>query len=307
MVRKIGFWGSSEVSLKSLELLSKKFVIKAIITSPDRPKGRGRKLMPSIVKERAIELGIKNILTPEKLDQEFRKKYFSFDIDIAVVVSYGKIIPVKILEFPRFGTLNLHFSLLPKLRGASPVETAILNGDKKTGISIIKLVKKLDAGPIYSQKEINIEEKDYAYDIRDKLSSMGAMELVKVIKNIDFIIPVEQDDEKASYARKIDKKDGEFDWSFDSEKILRMIRAFTPWPSAFTFHNNKRLIIVEAVRDELKNGEIGEIKKITREGFSVVCGDKKTILIKKVKPEGKRVMSAYDFINGARLKEGDIL
>jgi methionyl-tRNA formyltransferase len=307
MVKKIGFWGSSEVSLKPLEILSNNFQIEAIITSPDRPKGRGRKLMPSVVKEKAVELGIKNILTPEKLDKEFKEKYFSFDIDIAVVVSYGKIIPVKILEFPKFGTLNLHFSLLPKLRGASPVETAILKGDNKTGISIIKLVKKLDAGPVYSRKEIIIEENDYAYDLRGKLSFIGGEELIYVLKNINSITPVEQDEEKASYAKKINKGDGKFEWGFDSEKILRMIRAFTPWPSAFTFHKDKRLIIIEATKGEFKKGKIGEIKEIKKEGFCVVCGDMRTILIKKVKPEGKKVMSAYDFLNGARLKKGDII
>ncbi len=307
MVKNIGFWGSSEVSLPSLTELSKNFNIEVVITSPDKPKGRGRKLSPSIVKEKAVELGIKNILTPEKLNKEFKEKYFSFNLDIAIVVSYGKIIPEKILDFPKFGTLNLHFSLLPKLRGASPVETAILNGLTKTGISVIKLVKKLDAGPVYSKIEYNIKENEYAYEIKEKLSEIGAKELVNVLKNISDIIPVKQDESKATYAKKIEKKDGKFDWTFDSEKILRMIRAYTPWPSCWTFLKGKRFIITEAVKSEIKGDTVGEIKKTDKSGFHIICGDKKGILVKKVKPEGKKIMSAYDFLNGARIKEGDIL
>ncbi len=305
MVKKVAFWGSSRDSLPTLRLLNQESEIEIVITSPDRPKGRGKKILPSVVKEEALKLGIKEIHTPERLDKSFKSFYFSKNVDLAVVVSYGKIIPESILKFPRYKTLNIHFSLLPRWRGASPVEHAILNGDEKIGVSIIELVKKLDAGPIYSKIEIPLNKDKFAYEIREELSELGAREILKLIKNIENIKPEPQPEKGITYAPKLKKEDGFFKWDFPSIKIFRMIKAFTPWPSAYTFFKGKRLIITDAILSEKREGKAGEIFKISKEGVGVICGDNSSLTILSVKPEGKKVMSAYDFINGARLKVGD--
>ncbi len=307
MVKRIAFWGSSEDSLPALESLFEKFEVPLVITSPDRPKGRGKKILPSVVKERALELGIKEVLTPERLNSDFRKIYFSREIDVAVVVSYGKIIPESILDFPEYKTLNIHFSLLPRWRGASPVERAILNGDDEIGISIIRLVKKLDAGPIYSRISIPLDKSKFAYELRDELANLGAKEIVRVLENIDNIEPQEQNEDDASYAPKITKEEGALKWSFPALKIYRMVKAFTPWPTVYTFYKGKRLILTDVDIFEEREGRIGEIFEITKEGIGVICGQNTSIILKQVKPEGKKNMSAYDFSNGARLKVGDCL
>ncbi len=307
MVKKVAFWGSSKDSLPALESIFKKFEISLVITSPDKPKGRGKKVLPSVVKERALELGIKDVLTPEKLTTDFKEIYFSKEIDVAVVVSYGKIIPESILDFPKYKTLNIHFSLLPKWRGASPVERAILTGDKEIGVSIIRLVKKLDAGPIYSKISVPLDKSKFAYELRDELANLGAKEIVRILKNIGKIKPQKQDEKEVSYAPKITKEEGAFKWNFPALKIYRMIKAFTPWPSVYTFYKGKRLILTDVEISEEREGKIGQIFKITKEGIGVICGQNTSIILKEVKPEGKKNMSAYDFSNGARLKIGDFL
>ncbi len=307
MVKNIAFWGSSEDSLPALRKLFKNFNIKLVVTSPDRPKGRGKKILPSVVKEEALKLGIKEILTPEKLDEGFKSLYFTKDIDAGIVVSYGKIIPVSILKYPKYETLNIHFSILPRWRGASPVETAILNGDEKIGVSIIKLVKKLDAGPVFSKIEIPLEKNKFAYEIRKQLAEIGADEIVRVLSEIESIEPEEQDHSKATYAPKLKKENGLFNWNFPALKIFRMIKAFTPWPSAYTFFKGKRLIITDAELSDEKGGRAGEIFEISKRGIGIICGENSSLILKKVKPEGKKEISAYDFSNGARLKTGDFL
>jgi len=310
MVKNLSFWGSSKDSIPSLNLLSKSFNIKAIITVPDRSKGRGKKLVSSPVKRKAEELNIKNILTPEKLDNKFKNRYFNLDIDIAIVVAYGLLIPKKILDFPEYNTLNLHFSILPRWRGACPVRKAILEGDSYTGTSIIKLIKKMDAGPVYSIKKMKINKFDYAWKLRRQLANIGAKQVIEVIKNIENIKPVPQDETKVTYANKICKDDGKFSWEYSSIKIFRMVKAYTPWPSVFMRLKDimkRRIILTEVEPADIKSNYPGRIERITKEGIFVGCGDNKTLILKKIKPAGKREMSAYDFANGARLKNGCIL
>ncbi len=309
MGKSILFWGSSEESKIVLEKLSRFFDFAGVVTNPPKPKGRGKKLLKNIVHEKAEELGIKQTLTPHVLDNKLYESLKKLNPEVSVVVSYGKLIPEEFLRIPSIDTINLHFSLLPKWRGASPVERALLNGEDEGGISIIRVVKKLDAGPLYFSKKLSFN-KYYAYEIRKEFSQIGANELVKIIPELKDLKLKEQKGE-TTYAKKIKKEEGKIFWKYSSDKIVRMVRAFTPWPSAYFFYKGKRISIIYAeVFDEEtfeKPGTIVDYMKGSEGGIYVQTGEK-LVFIKKIKPESKSILNAYDyFINGLRLKVGDSL
>ncbi len=310
MIKKnIAFWGSSKESSIVLEKIYDRVNISAVITNPPRSYGRGRKLKPNIVEEKARKLGISSILTPEELDNNFYSVFKKFNFDLSVVVSYGKIIPEKFLNLPSYGSINLHFSLLPRWRGAAPVERSILAGEDVGGISIIKLVKELDAGPVYFKKELPFKYY-YAYEIREWFSNIGGDALLDVIERIERLSPEPQTG-KPSYAKKIKKEEGEINWSYSAKRIVRMIRAFTPWPSVYFFLDGKRVSIVYAeeshIEENLPAATIISFRKGDNGGVFVKAGEG-TVFIKRIKPEGKGVVNAYDYlINGCHFKEGDSL
>ncbi len=309
MVKSILFWGSSEESKIVLEKLARFYDIVGVITNPPKPKGRGKKILKNIVHEKAEEIGIKHIFTPHVLDNKLYEAIKKLNPEVSVVVSYGKLIPDEFLKIPSVDTINLHFSLLPKWRGASPVERALLSGEDEGGISIIRVIKKLDAGPIYFSKKLPFD-KYYAYEIRKEFSQIGADELVKVISELKELKPEEQKGE-TTYAKKIKKEEGEVFWKYSSDKIVRMVRAFTPWPSAYFFYKGKRITIIyaEAFDEETseKPGTIINYKKGSDGGIYVQTGEK-IVFIKKIKPESKSILNAYDyFINGLKMKVGDVL
>jgi len=261
------FWGTPDVASETLEILKESNIIPSlIITSPDAKSGRGLKLQPSPVATFAEKNNI-SCLKPEKLDEAFYNTLRPSCLEpncLFIVVAYGKIIPEKILNIPKLGSINIHYSLLPKYRGASPVESAILNGDTETGITIQKMEFRMDSGPILNTEKVEILSDEKAPDLRKRLIQIGGKLLVKTLP--EFLegktIPVLQDETQATYCKKIKKEDGLVDLGDDPVKNYNKFRAYSSWPRIFFFQDNKRIIITDAT---LENGKF-VIKKIIPEG-----------------------------------------
>jgi len=303
---RIIFFGSPEFAIPSLEALYEKEEVIAVVTQPDKPKGRGLKPSPSPVKAWASSKGLK-VLEPIKLkDPQFIQILKDLSPDLIVVCAYGKIIPKEILEIPKFGCWNIHASLLPKYRGAAPINWAILEGEKETGITIMLMDEGLDTGPILLQKKIPISENDDANSLSQKLAQLGKETILSAIelhkKGELKIIP--QPEEGISYAPILKKEDGFFTFEEPAEKIEKKIKAFLPWPSAFTYYKNKLLKVFSAKAVPLKHEEKpGTILDINKDGI-LVATSKDAILLKEVQLEGKKKISAYEFACGQRLKKG---
>lgn len=258
------FWGTPDVASKTLEILKTSgFLPSLIITSPDKKQGRGMKLESSPVAKFAEENKIL-CLKPEKLDNSLVDKLREYKPDLNIVVAYGKIIPENMLKLPKLGSINVHYSLLPLYRGASPVESAILGGEQKTGVSIQKMIHRLDAGDVLVSQETNISPEEKAPELKNRLALIGGNLLVKILPDIvnGKISPVTQTEDKATYAKKIQKIDGLIDLDQDPVKNYNKFRAYFEWPRTFFFKNGKRFIITEAV---LENEKFS-IKKVLPEG-----------------------------------------
>jgi methionyl-tRNA formyltransferase len=262
------FWGTPDVASETLEILKENgYMPSLIITAPDAKKGRGLHMEASPVAVFAEKNKIL-CLKPEKLDEEFFNKLKAISYKLSVVVAYGKIIPEDIINMPKFGSINIHYSLLPKYRGASPVESAILNGDTETGISIQKMEYKMDTGPIIAQEKVKIGPDEKTPDLRRRLIKIGGELLVKTLKTPSasghslFAGGEKQDESQATYCKKIKKEDGLIDLNDDGVKNYNKFRAYATWPRTFFFKNDKRIIITDAV---LENGQF-KILKIIPEG-----------------------------------------
>ncbi len=306
---KIVFFGSPTSALPALnKILDAGNCINLIITQPDRPSGRGKKLAISPVKKFALDQDIP-IYQPEKIRKNpiILEKIKAASPDLNIVVAYGQIIPSSIIYLPKYDSINVHFSLLPKYRGASPVHWAILNGDKKTGITIFKINEKMDEGDILSQEEVDIFPYESAVDLEARLALIGAELLVKTITRIDKIKPRKQDQSLSTYAPLLKKEDGKINWKKDSASIERQVKAFNPWPSTYTFLEEKRIKILQGKSTDKKAspGSPGEILKINKEGLEVCCGDGNSFLIEILQPENKKEMNAYSFSLGTKIKPGD--
>ncbi|MDI7259444.1 MAG: methionyl-tRNA formyltransferase [Thermodesulfobacteriota bacterium] len=280
----------------------------AIVTQPDRAKGRGQKITPSPVKELALQHGIIP-LQPEKVKEGgVLEAIKNLNPDLFVVVAFGQILPKPLLETPRFGAVNLHASLLPKYRGAAPIAWAILKGEKVTGVTTILMDEGMDTGDILMQAEIPIEEEDTAETLQEKLSSSGAQLLTETIERMKAgnISPLPQDHSKATYAPPIKKEDGRIDWNKGAEEIDRQVRAFNPWPGAFTGWENRLLKIYHGeVRKGRPQGKAGAVVWVGSDFIEVETG-RDSFLIKEVQPEGKRRMSVRDFLSGHCIPVGTV-
>ncbi|TEU06295.1 MAG: methionyl-tRNA formyltransferase [Candidatus Aminicenantes bacterium] len=308
---KIVFFGSPVLALPFLKkLLETDHSIDLIITQPDRPSGRGKKFKPCPVKKTALDLNIP-YYQPLKIrkDEIALDKIKEIEPDLNVVVAYGQIIPSSIIYLPRYNSLNVHFSLLPKYRGASPVQKALLDGEAKTGITIFELNEKMDEGDILVQEEVNIFPDENAADLEARLAQKGADLLIKAIAQIDKLKHRKQDHSQATYAPKIRKEDGKIDWTKNSLYIERRVRAFTPWPSAYAFLKDIRIKIHRGrkIEKEAPPGfSAGKISGIKKEGIEVCCGEGSIYLIESLQPENRKRMDAYAFSLGAEIKPGDI-
>ncbi|SMO51126.1 methionyl-tRNA formyltransferase [Balnearium lithotrophicum] len=303
---KVVFMGTPEFAVPSLKkLVESGYEVPLVVTQPDKPAGRGKKLTPPPVKVTAQEFGIP-VYQPEKLKENEELKGLLEEVspDLIVVAAYGKILPKWLLELPRFGVINVHASLLPKYRGASPIQSAILNGETETGITIMKVTERLDAGDIISQERVPINPEDNAQTLHDKLSKVGALLLVKTIPLYvsGEIKPVPQNEEEATYCTQIKKEMGRIDWRRSSQEIFNMVRAFTPWPSAFTEFKGKRIKITKAIPISGR-GEPGEVVRADKE--LIVATGEGALRIERLKPEGRREISGEEFVRGYRVSVGD--
>jgi methionyl-tRNA formyltransferase len=307
---RIVFFGSPESAIPSLQrILEEGHTVGLIITQPDRPSGRGKKLTASPVKKFALERNIP-IFQPQRIrkDPAALDKISEIDPDLNVVVAYGQIIPASIIYFPKYNSINLHFSLLPKYRGASPVQWAILNGERTTGLTIFELNEKMDEGDILTQREISILPKERAFELEERLAKEGADLLVMTIHQMDTLTPFKQDHAKATYAPLIKKEDGLIDWSDEAISVGRKVRAFSPWPSAFTYFRGKRLKILEGRTEKTEPASSvkpGEIYAVEKEGICVGCGDGHIYMINHLQPENRKSMNAHSFSLGANIKPGE--
>lgn len=306
---KIVFFGSPDIAARSLKkILQRGHDVGLIITQPDKPAGRGKKPTPSPVKVFAQEQNIP-VYQPLKIrqDPQALQKMEEVEPDLNVVVAYGQIIPASLIYFPKYNSINLHFSLLPKYRGASPVPWAILNGERTTGVTVFELNERMDEGDILAKREVEIFHGEYAYELESRLAETGAELLCQTIERIDTIPHTKQDHSQATYAPLLKKEDGRIDWTKDAASVDRKVRAFTPWPSAFTYYGDKRIKILKG-RAQKKASPLfspGEILEVKKEGLEVGCGDKGVYLVEELQREGKKALSGYAFTLGTRIEPGD--
>ncbi len=300
--------GTAELSCASLQKLAENYSVVAVVTQPDKPRGRELKLQFSPVKTLAEELKLPVLQPLKARDETFIAELRGLKPDLIVVVAYGQILPQSILDLPKFGCVNVHTSLLPKYRGASPIQSAILNGDAQTGVTIMKMDVGLDTGGIISQARTPILKEDNSQTLHDRLAQIGADLLVKTIPDYveGKILPKPQPVEGASYAAKIKKEDGRIDWSEPAEKILNRLRAFTPWPGAFTLlHAEPKPLFLKIWKAEVvgNNGQTGTVLSADKNGIVVACG-KGALRILELQREGGRKLSAQEFLAGHSLSQG---
>lgn len=304
----IVYCGSSEFSKEVLEgILNKNITPVLVITTPDKPQGRGYKLSPTPVKSYSQKCSLPCI-SPESLDDpNFIKELKNTVPDIILVVSFGKILPRSMLTVSKIMPLGVHPSLLPRYRGAAPIQRVFLNGEKETGISIFKIIEKVDAGPLLLQEKVPIENHDDIFTLSRKLVEVGVECFVNALALIEanrYRLRL-QNDEQSTYASKLTKAEGRIRWEKTAEEIMNVIRATKVWPSAYTFYNQQRIQIIEAeVVDEDISAVPSTIVKIDPYAFYVATA-RGLFKVTKVKPEGKKEMTAQGFMCGHKLKIGD--
>jgi len=302
------FMGSPSVAVTILQrLLDAHYEITAVVTQPDKPAGRGQKLSPPPVKIFAEEKGLK-VLQPVKIKTpEFLEEIKKYPAQALIVAAYGKILPREILELTPH-PLNVHFSLLPKYRGASCVAQAILNGDVQTGVTIMKVVEKLDAGPILAQEKLSIQENDTTGFLEEELAKRGGKLLIETLQNLEKISPREQKDAETSYAPLIKKENAHINWEKTAKEIHNQIRAYNPWPIAYSFIDKQRLKIYSSrvIEENISTDRHGTLRSLSP--LVIACGSGNIELL-EVQAEGKKRMQAADFISGSqgKLKTGILL
>ena len=281
--------------------------IVAVYTQPDRPAGRGNKVSVSAVKEIALTYDLP-IYQPTKIrTTEALDTFRDHGADAAIVVAYGRILPLGYLTAFKYGALNVHFSLLPKYRGAAPVNWAIVNGESETGVTIIQMDEGLDTGDILLSSKTAIEAKDNAVELMERLSHLGAETLSNGLSDIEDLTRTKQDDSEASFAPLMKKEDGLIDWKMSVTDIERRVRGFQPFPTSYTFHNGSRLTIwVASVVGCSRSADEGAIIEAVGDSLVVACGDESALMIHEIQPEGKRRMATRDFLNGVKLKVGNM-
>ncbi|WP_174733879.1 methionyl-tRNA formyltransferase [Mesobacillus harenae] len=300
---KIIFMGTPDFSVPILKkLVEEGYDVMAVVTQPDRPVGRKRVLTPPPVKKAAVELGIP-VYQPEKIrEKDELDKILTLKPDLIVTAAFGQILPKELLEAPEYGCINVHASLLPELRGGAPIHYAILEGKKKTGITIMYMVEKLDAGDILTQAEVVITEEDTVGTLHDKLSKAGTDLLSETLPKLleRKIKAVPQNDNKASYAWNIKREQEKIDWSMPGEQIFNHIRGLNPWPVAYTTLDGITVKIWSA--DKVQDGKLGDpgmIYALEEDGIVVSTGDQTAIKITELQPSGKKRMVAGEFLRGA--------
>lgn len=312
---KVIFMGTPDFAVGALQaIIDAGHEVLLVVTQPDREKGRGKEVQFTPVKECAVKAGIEvfqplKIKTPEAV-----AKLKEYDADIFVVAAFGQILSQEILDMPKYGCVNIHASLLPKYRGAAPIQWSILDGEKETGVTIMQMNAGLDTGDILLQKKIEIAADETGESLFDRLAILGAETIVEALPLIGSgsLKPVPQDDQASTYAGMLKKDMGHIDWTWDACKIERYVRGLNSWPSAYTYLNGKQLKIwgaevVDVINSELEgNPKPGVIYTIGKDSIDVVTG-KGLLRIKSIQLEGKKRMEVSAFLLGYKLNAGDIL
>jgi len=302
----IVFFGTSEFAVPSLnKLIASSHKVLAVATQPDRKKGRDLKISSSPVKEVAVENKLL-VLQPEKFEENFIKKLKSFKPDLFIVIAYGHILKKEILDIPKYYSINLHASLLPEYRGAAPINWAIIKGEARTGVTIIRMNENMDEGDIISQREARIEPNDTFVTLSGKLSRIGSDLLIETLGDVEggrerFI---KQDNKYATYARRLTKEDGLIDWNESAVKIHNKVRALVPWPGAYAKFKGKILKIWQTKVVDNETGKAGMVIKAL--GADLVIGTGEGLLkVLELQIEGSRIMDAASFMRGHTIKAGE--
>lgn len=309
---RIVFMGTPEAAVPSLKrILADGHTVAAVYTQPDRPSGRGRQINFTPVKEFALENNLPIFQPASVRTEEAAVEFRAIAADVAVVVAYGRILPRAFLEAFPLGAINVHFSLLPKYRGAAPVNWAIINGERLTGITTMKMDEGLDSGDILLQKKVEIGQNETAVELMRRLSAIGAELLSETLCRFDEIVPRRQDESLATLAPILRKADGEIDWLMDAAAITARVRAFQPFPTAYSYFRGSRLTLWKASATERESGfgapGAGGIALVDKNLLIVECGNETFLRIDELQLEGRRRITAGEFINGMGPIQGEKL
>lgn len=309
---KIVYMGTPDFAVPALAALAESgYEVAGVVTQPDKPKGRSKTLVPTPVKEEALKHGIP-VYQPKKVrEPEFVETLKEIGPDIIIVAAFGQIIPKEILDMPEFGCINIHASLLPKYRGAAPIQQAVINGDKEAGVTIMKMGIGLDTGDMISQASVPLAEDETGGSLFDRLADLGADLLVKTLPSIfdrTAVYEPQPEESPTPYVGMITKQMGLLDFRKDAEELERLIRGMDPWPSAYTFLNGKSLKVWKAAVEQKVSGseEPGTIVNTDKEGIHVACGQDRLVL-KEIQLEGKKRMDAAAFLRGYPIETGTML
>lgn len=311
MNMRIVYMGTPDFAVQPLRAMAQAgYDIAAVVTQPDKPKGRSKSLQPTPVKEEALRLGIK-VYQPQKVrEPEFAEMLRGLKPDIIVVAAFGQIIPKVILDMPQFGCVNIHASLLPKYRGAAPIQQAVIDGEKESGVTIMRMGTGLDTGDMIAKVAVPLAEDETGGSLFDKLAAAGADLLVKTLPDIfegRAVYEKQPEESPTPYAGMITKEMGRMDFSKSAAELERLVRGLNPWPSAFTFLKGKTLKVWKsAVAEEDANAAPGTVVGCGKEGIRVACGEG-VLLLTEVQLEGKKRMEAETFLRGCPVETGSVL
>ena len=305
MTLRVIFMGSAEFSVPALRALHQSFELVGVITQPDRPRGRGRKTSPTPVKTAAVELGLP-VKEPERVHSaDFLADLRAWAPDVVVVAAYGRILPLSVLQLPPMGCVNIHASLLPRHRGASPISGAVLAGDPVTGVTTMLMDEGLDTGDILLSREISVQPDDTAGSLRDRLMELGGELVVETLRRMTdgTLQPRAQDHAQATLTKPLTKEDGRIDWNGDVGFLDRLVRAMNPWPGAFTYLGGDAVKIWSASAVD-GSGPAGTVTEVGPEGILVGTANG-LLLLREVQAPGKKRVSAAEFARGRRVRAGD--
>ncbi len=305
---RVVFMGTPDFAVGTLEAVAAAgHEVAAVVTQPDKPKGRGGAVSMSPVKECAVRLGLKVLQPVRARDEAFIEELRSYKPDVCVVVAFGQILPEEIINMPRYGCINVHASLLPKYRGASPIQWAVLDGCEYSGVTTMQMDKGLDTGDILEVEKVKLDAKETGGSLFDRLSGVGASLLVKTLEKAEKgeLNPIKQNDDEATYVKMLTKSFGKLDFSQPAAKLERMVRGLNPWPSAYTYIDGKLLKIWQASVENDNSNAAGKVcGTLLTDGktyFKIICGDG-LLSVEELQIEGKKRMKTADFLRGYSIK-----
>ena len=307
---RIALFGTPEFAVPTLQkLIDSRHDVVAVVSQPDRPKGRGQKEQPTPTKVTAEAAGIA-VLQPVRIrDDEFLRAVRAMSLDLGVVAAYGKILPDDLLAIPRLGMINVHASLLPEYRGAAPVHRAVIDGRTETGVTIMRVVRELDAGPMFARVTRPIGPDETSLEVEHSLAAIGGDLLIDVVEQVAANTAREepQDHGRASYAHKLTKAEGTIDWALSAGRIHNLVRGLQPWPLVSTHLGDRRFLLHRTGRTRDRSEAVpGTIVEATGDRLQVVAGDGEVLRILQLQPEGRRVMTAREFLAGRAVQAGDL-